>query len=206
MNKLRALLERLALRALSGLAKRIETLGFANARLSCELERYRQMVADMDAELARLNHLNTRARREQAAAQSQLAFFRCAQDSVAGRTGFAITVFVPDVVVKKLAANMDKLPAFKQEVIDMLMDRVLRGCTKVVAGKGVAAITFEPLTPDPKSERMVSYWHHVPEAGDKLRYNPMIPDTWGADDAPGGKDYKPTLPIFYKRELTDKSG
>jgi hypothetical protein len=75
-----------------------------------------------------------------------LTQLRVRQTNEAGRTGWAVTAFIPEEVLERIRPDVEKRKRFREKVIKILVGRALYGLYHVTQpGNRVCCVTFEKL-------------------------------------------------------------
>jgi len=105
--------------------------------------------AEVDAARAAVEKEAKEAREEAMVCRALLMQLRVRQTQEQGRSGFAVTAFIPQEVVERLRRDVDKQKEFTDKVARHLVRRALLGLVHVIAPENrIAMITFEPLGED----------------------------------------------------------
>lgn len=84
--------------------------------------------------------------KDEESARAQLCQLRVVPETFQGRTGFAVSAFVPtDVLIRLNAASPQARNNFQMRVTKVLVDHALRGLYRVTARGTMVAMVFEPL-------------------------------------------------------------
>lgn len=79
-------------------------------------------------------------------ARAALMQLRVMQMNTGGRTGYGVTAFIPEEVIKTLnVADSDRIAAFSKLVFDVLLQRALAGMFHINSRGNISAILFAPL-------------------------------------------------------------
>ena len=96
---------------------------------------------------------------------------RVAGQSVRGRTGYAVTTFIPEDVLAALRARPERVPEFIKLVASELVARAMKGLWNVNSRGAVSALIFEDVSNPRAGLQPVGVCFDTPNGPDVILVN-----------------------------------